>query len=83
MLALLFFKTAIDTFDPAYGSGGAILGMGTVFVIGVGLLVLGVFLMFAWQYRAPEFFRGETLTHDTAVLATEEDLLEDRDPEER
>jgi hypothetical protein len=36
-------------------------------------------LMFVWQYRAPEFFRGETLTHDTAVLATEEDLLRDRE----
>ena len=82
MLTLLFFKTAVDTFDPAYGSGGAILGMGTVFVIGVGLLLLGVILMFAWQRRAPEFFRGETLRHDTAVLATEEDLLEDRDSEE-
>jgi amino acid transporter len=79
MLTLLFFKTAVDTFDPAYGSGGAVLGMGTVFVIGVGLLLLGVILMFVWQYRAPEFFRGETLTHDTAVLATEEDLLQDRE----
>ena len=82
ILTLLFFKTAVDTFDPAYGSGGAILGMGTVFVIGVGLLLLGVILMFAWQRRAPEFFRGETLRHDTAVLATEEDLLEDRDSED-
>ena len=82
MLTLLFFKTAVDTFDPAYGSGGAVLGMGTVFVIGIGLLLLGVILMFVWQLRAPEFFRGETLTHDTAVLATEEDLLQDRDREE-
>jgi amino acid transporter len=82
MLTLLFFKTAVDTFDPAYGSGGAVFGMGTVFVIGVGLLLLGVILMFAWQLRAPEFFRGETLRHDTAVLATEEDLLQDRDSEE-
>ena len=77
-----FFKTAVDTFDPAYGSGGAVFGMGTVFVIGVGLLLLGAILMFVWQIREPAFFRGETLRHDTAVLATEEDLLQDRDPEE-
>ena len=82
MLTLLFFKTAVDTFDPAYGSGGAVFGMGTVFVIGVGLLLLGAILMFVWQIREPAFFRGETLRHDTAVLATEEDLLQDRDPEE-
>ncbi len=58
MLALVFLKTAIDTFDPAYGAGGAIFGVGTVFVIGVGILLLGVVLMFVWQRMAPEFFKG-------------------------
>lgn len=82
MLALLFIKTAIDTFDPAYGSGGAVFGVGTVFVIGVGLLLLGIVLMLVWQARQPAFFRGETLRHDTAALVAEEDLLERRDREE-
>ena len=82
MLALLFFKTAIDTWDPAYGSGGSLFGIGSVFVIGVGLLLLGIVLMFVWQSRAPGFFRGETLRHDTAVLASEEELLNERESEE-
>ena len=72
MLALVFLKTAIDTWDPAYGAGGAIFGVGTVFVIGVGILLLGVVLMFVWQSLAPGFFRGETLRHDTAVLEMED-----------
>ena len=82
MLALLFFKTAVDTWNPAYGSGGTLFGVGNVFVIGVGLLLLGVVLMFAWQSRAPAFFRGETLTRDTEVLQTEEELVEQEPDEE-
>lgn len=82
MLALLFFKTAVDTWDPAYGSGGAIFGIGTVFVIGVGLLLLGVVLMFVWQSRAPGFFRGETLGRDTAALTSEEELAGNQRSEE-
>jgi amino acid transporter len=73
MLALVFLKTAVDTWDPAYGAGGAIFGVGTVFVIGVGILLLGVVLMFVWQLLAPGFSRGETLRHDTPVLVVEED----------
>jgi amino acid transporter len=72
MLTLVFFKTAIDTWDPAYGAGGAIFGVGTVFVIGVGILLLGVVLMFVWQRLAPEFFEGEVLKHDTPVLVVED-----------
>jgi hypothetical protein len=73
MLTLVVFKTAIDTWDPAYGAGGAIFGVGTVFVIGVGILLLGVVLMFVWQRLAPEFFEGEVLKHDTPVLVVVED----------
>jgi hypothetical protein len=29
--------------------------------------------MFVWQSLAPEFFRGETLRHDTPVLEMVED----------
>ena len=64
-LAGVFLKLAVDTVDPAYGSGGSIFGLGTVFVLGVGTLALGVVVMFVWQARAPAFFRGETLKKDT------------------
>ena len=73
-LAALFFKLCFDSVDPAYGSGGSILGVGSVFVIGVGLLLVGVVVMFVWQARAPAFFRGETLRHDTPTLVPEDSV---------
>ena len=71
-LAAVFLKLAIDAQDPAYGSGGSIFGLGTVFVLGVGALLLGVVVMFAWQARQPAFFRGETLKKDTPALVVED-----------
>jgi amino acid transporter len=72
MLAAMFIRLSIDTWDPAYGSGNAVLGVGTVFAIGVGILVLGAALMVAWRLREPAFFRGETLRRDTPALVVEE-----------
>ena len=71
-LAAVFVKLAVDTIDPEYGSGGSIFGLGTVFVLGIGTLALGVVVMFAWQAREPAFFRGETLKHDTPALIVDE-----------
>ncbi|MFI6103635.1 APC family permease [Streptomyces sp. NPDC051310] len=68
MLTAVFGKTLYDMWDPAYGSGSAVLGMGSVFVIGVGLLLLGVVIMLVMQRRSPAFFRGEVLTKDTPSL---------------
>ena len=72
MLAAVFVKLVVDTKDPEYGSGGSIFGLGTVFVLGVGILLLGVIVIFIWQAKAPAFFRGETLKHDTPSLVVEE-----------
>jgi len=74
MLAAMFLQLSATTFDAGYGSGGSILGVGTVFAIGVGILVLGAGLMCAWRVHAPAFFRGETLRHDTPALVVEEPL---------
>ena len=71
-LAAVFVQLVIDTTDPEYGSGGAIFGLGTVFVLGVGVLALGAVFMVFWQLRAPEFFRGEVLERDTPALVVEE-----------
>ncbi|MFE7380764.1 APC family permease [Streptomyces zhihengii] len=68
LLAAVFGKTLYDMWDPAYGSGSSVLGVGSVFVIGVGLLLLGVVLMVAMQRRSPAFFRGEVLTKETPAL---------------
>ena len=47
-------------------------GIGGVFVIGIGSLVLGAVLMFVYSRIAPPFFRGQTLTkgsHDLILPA--------------
>ncbi|MFF5446821.1 APC family permease [Streptomyces sp. NPDC012888] len=68
LLAAVFFKTLYDTYDPSYGSGSAVFGVGSVFVIGVGLLLLGVAIMLVTARRSPAFFRGEVLTRTTPAL---------------
>lgn len=37
-------------------------------MLGLGLILLGVVLMFVWRAKAPAFFRGETLRKDTPTL---------------
>lgn len=50
--------------SPEYGSGGSLAGIGTVFIIGVLSLVLGVLLMIVWNLKSPAFFRGQTLRRE-------------------
>src|SRR6185312_14209971 len=40
-LVAVFIQTAVDSWDPAYGSGSEIFGVGLVFVLGVGIIALG------------------------------------------
>ncbi|MGW1840689.1 APC family permease [Streptomyces sp. NPDC002067] len=72
LLTAVFTKTLVDMWNPAYGSGSSVFGVGSVFVIGVGLLVLGLVLMLVMQRRSPGFFRGEVLTRGTPALVVEE-----------
>lgn len=58
---MLFVQTLVDSFDPAYGSGSEIGGVGLVGILGVGMLLLGVLLMLVMRFRSPAFFRGEIL----------------------
>lgn len=74
----LFFKTAIDSISPSYGSGSAVFasdfdangvaldGIGLVFVTGIGVLLLGVVFMIISAIRNPAFFRGEIIAMDAA-----------------
>ena len=67
----LFFVLLItlrDSASPDYGSGASIFGVGLVLVLGLGLILLGVVLMFIWRAKAPAFFRGETLHRDTPTV---------------
>ncbi|MBW1598213.1 APC family permease [Streptomyces sp. JJ38] len=72
LLTAVFVKTMADMWDPAYGSGSSIAGVGSVFVIGVGLLLVGLVLMLVMQRRSPAFFRGEVLTHSTPALVAKD-----------
>lgn len=61
-------REAYNMTDPDYGSGGSVAGIGTVFIVGVLTLLLGVPLMVAWRTRAPAFFRRETLPPERSSL---------------
>ncbi|QWZ08745.1 APC family permease [Nocardioides panacis] len=61
VLLLAFFLIAAKTYaDPSYGYT-SIAGVGGVFLIGIGSLLLGVVLMFVYQAVSPAYFRGDTL----------------------
>ncbi len=62
-----FGQSAWDMFDENYGET-SIGGVGGVFILGVGMLVLGVPLMLACYAHRKEFFQGKTLTAETEVL---------------
>ena len=56
MLTVVFVKSLVDNFKDTE-SYGSLLGAGSVFTIGVVLLLVGVPLMLWCQRRYPEFFR--------------------------
>jgi len=65
----LFFVLIItlrDSASPDYGSGASIGGIGLVLILGLGLILLGLVFMLIMRARQPEFFRGETIKHESA-----------------
>lgn len=60
-LLITFVQTTIDSFDPAFGSGSNIAGLGLVGILGVVVLLIGVVIMVVWSRKSPAFFRGEVL----------------------
>jgi amino acid transporter len=65
MLLVAFVLSSIDYAAVDAGST-SILGIGGVFVIGIGAIVLGAVLMVVYSRIAPAFFRGETLRPGTS-----------------
>lgn len=61
ILLVLAAVTMTQAYDPSYGSGSSIGGVGMVFILGMGILGLGVVLMIVSSTRRREFFRGKTL----------------------
>jgi amino acid transporter len=80
MLAFAFVWSAIDMWQPDYGflGGWTVPGLGievgSVFVLGVGSIMLGLPVMFLVSRLSEQkpFFRGESLHADTPVLAPED-----------
>jgi amino acid transporter len=60
MLLGAFVTASYQYAQPDYGNT-TILGIGGVFVVGIGALALGGVLMVVYRMLAPSFFRGETL----------------------
>ena len=71
-LVVVFLQTAVDSWDPAFGSGSEVFGIGLVFIIGVGIITLGLVAMLLFYRRNPEFFRGQTLEQDSPALVVPE-----------
>jgi amino acid transporter len=67
VLTLCFYKSARDMVDPDYGAT-SFLGVGGVFLLGVGSLVLGVAVLVVLELTMPAFYRGRVpLTPAPAV----------------
>ncbi|CAN5133589.1 APC family permease [soil metagenome] len=76
MLTAAFVKSAIDMLNPDYGYT-VLFGVGGVFVIGIGSLLVGVVLMVIWFFftASKPFFRGESLNRDTEVLVPDDEVV--------
>jgi amino acid transporter len=57
VLIFVFFRSAWDMRAPDYGTT-SFAGVGGVFLLGIGTIVLGVLAMLAWNAVRPEFFRS-------------------------
>ncbi|WP_290655231.1 APC family permease [Kocuria sp.] len=68
LLLVFFVQTSYDSMDPEYGSGSEIGGVGLVFILGVGILVLGLLMMFVQYRRNPAFFRQRFETTELPVI---------------
>ncbi|MFD4182670.1 APC family permease [Rhodococcus sp. NPDC058514] len=75
MLAAVFVISIGESMDPENGSGASIGGVGLVFYMGFGVLLLGAVLMVVMRLTRPDFFLGRTLTRDTPALSGSADVL--------
>ncbi|GAA3688518.1 APC family permease [Gordonia hankookensis] len=64
-LIAVFVISVGESMNPDNGSGASIFGIGLVFYIGFGLLLLGAVVMLVLRASHPDFFRGRTLPRST------------------
>ncbi|RJO70879.1 APC family permease [Nocardia panacis] len=58
MLAAVFVTSVRESMNPAKGSGASIGGIGLVFYMSFGILLLGAVLMLVMRWRQPQYFRA-------------------------
>ena len=80
MLFAVFVISIDESMDPENASGASIGGIGLVFFLGFGILLLGAVLMMIMRFSSPAFFSGETLNRDTSALRDEGDLTARSEP---
>jgi amino acid transporter len=66
MLAAVFVISVRESMNPDNGSGASIGGIGLVFYMGFGILMLGAVLMVIRRFRSPAFFEGRTMAKSRA-----------------
>jgi uncharacterized membrane protein len=66
ILLAAFVKTAWDSLAPDYGQTHP-FGIGGVFVLGIGSILLGVVLMIVWNVMRPSYFQGSTMRDGVAI----------------
>lgn len=70
VLAAVFVISVQESMNPDNGSGASIGGIGLVFYMGFGILLLGAVLMVVRRFRNPDYFLGRTLRREAAHEAT-------------
>ena len=68
LLLIFFVQTSLDSMDPDYGSGSQIGGVGLVFILGAGILLLGLVVMFTQYLRNRSFFQQSFETTELPVV---------------
>jgi Amino acid transporters len=68
MMTGIFIKAMIDNKDPASAYSGGVFGIGAAVAIGVGLLVVGVVVLFIANIAYPKFFKRKWETAEPGVL---------------
>lgn len=71
ILTIIFLNTTISSLDPDFGSGADVGGVGLVFIMGAGVLALGVVVMIVMAFIHRPFFRGEVLKQGTPPVQLE------------
>lgn len=74
-LLVAFVLTAVDSYAADFGRT-SLAGIGGVFLLGIGSVLIGVVLMLGYQLIAPAYFRGETMS--AGMIITETGDLEAR-----